>query len=47
MAHRGQPGSAMGQTVLDGYRAMEARAAAAVAEDLDRLADLVARDPDA
>jgi hypothetical protein len=37
----------MGQTVLDHYRAMEARAAVAMAEDLDRLADLVARDPDA
>ena len=39
--------TAMGQTVLDHYRAMEARAAVAMAEDLDRLADLVARDPDA
>ena len=45
--HGGAGLTAMGQTVLDRYRAMEARAAAAVAEDLDRLADLVARDPDA
>jgi hypothetical protein len=37
----------MGQAVLDRYRAMEASAAVAMAGDLDRLADLLARDPDA
>jgi molybdate transport system regulatory protein len=45
--HGGAGLTTMGQTVLDHYRAMEARAAVAMAEDLDRLADLVARDPDA
>ena len=45
--HGGAGLTAMGQAVLDRYRTMEARAETAVAEDLDRLADFVARDPDA
>ncbi len=45
--HGGARLTAMGQTVLERYRAMEARAAAAVAEDLDALAALVVGTPDA
>ncbi len=36
----------MGQAVLDRYRAMEARAAAAVEDDLEGFADLVVEAPD-
>lgn len=45
--HGGARLTAMGQAVLDRYRAMEARAAAALAEDLDALAALVVETPDA
>ncbi len=45
--HGGAKLTAMGRQVLDRYRAIEARAAAAVAEDLQAFAALVVDDPEA